>query len=808
MLSAYAFPAANGARVGSQEISYLGVPFLRSAASVTAIDDGVVDDYTAFTRPRGPRRDLRRRISCGWSAKVLYFLGMTSSCGTGSGGWYTQTLDAGRDFFIGDRIGEITVRYREAPPDVIPLVVGFTAWWQGAWQPGQEPFCADGPARRALLDSLFLHDVFDTSLGMYVLAFLPRSGAVIDDIVVCNNPAKEGWPTLHGLTVGGASSNRGLVEFCRAPVPEPPCLKALDAEILADEDAIRRRVRRLQEQIYTFLDDLPTAPVDAVQAHEGPSIRYTGSACAEMLTREYASCLGGSILRGDDRSTGANGWYSGIGTWSSTGPAGGAAWTRDWARLLVERTRAGALRWVEKSLETCDSLLYGVGRHRPAPRPHWVQNYILDGSLDWVLDGQCHFPRSTRSGEVVVGNLENDGHGLLMLARYRYWIQAGRDPAWLARAWTATSDAAEWVCWQLDNPFDVASMASGTSSDWLHCFGEPERAHFPDCLWTESESTYYGGCESWSSSACYAGLLASVRMAEARGETAAAERWSAYALRLRAGMLASLVEEVPGFGTTWRVMAACNWRDYNHALGPLIHMADLLGLDLSDMDPRLLEVSRATYAYRIRRGPAMEKHYSYVRAFGYGQAFMTESALLLDEMEDATRLIETAARSMHSPHHLPWMCAEGVAVHESGRYWYRVGGMGNEVQIASMVRVMRMIAGIDDADAPAVRLVPRLPLGWEEVIAEGVPIAGGGRLGMRCRREESGRRLVISLEAEEALPVLHVRAGPFHRSAGTLQARVNGSPASCERCELGDSSWVWVRGLREVRDARVEVAEA
>jgi hypothetical protein len=807
MLHAYAFPAANGDRVGKNEVAYQGCPFIRSIYSLTKEGDGDFDPYASFTRLSTPLREIRKELPCGWAAERLYFLGMASSCSTGSGGWYVQTMDHAQDFFLGDSIGEITVCYADTDEVRIPLIVGFTAWWGSCWQPGHQPFCAEGPARQALRESLFLHDVFDTSLGCYVLAFDPRPGVPIERIVVRNNPAKAGWPTLHGITVLNPSGTAGLVPFYRHPEAAPVAMKALTEEILADEAGIRGRLERLQRHLYTFEDDLPDPAVEMPRGFQGPKIQFRGNRFAAMLTNEYLNCLGTSVLAGDLFSVADNGGYSGVGTWDLSGPAGGPTWTRDLARVLIERTRAGRGEWVEKSIEAYDRLMYGVENHRTAPRAHWVQDYLFDQSSAVHLDGQCHYPRSTRTGEVVVGNLENDGHGLLMLMRYRWWVQSGRNPEWLQRTWQATSDAAEWVCWQLDNPFDVASMAVESPDEWMHCFREPERQHFPDCLWSESESSYYGACEIWTDFACYAGLLASIAMANARGDGEVAARWTAYGERLKKGMLAHLVVESPTYGKTWRYLPACLWRDYNHALAPVIDMADILGLDISGMDREMLEISRNTYAERIRRGPGGSKYYTFVRAFGYGQAFITEAALLLDEMEDATRLIEAIARYMYSPFHLPWVCSEGVAVHETGRYWYRTGGVGNEVQIASAVRVMRMIAGIDDYNPPAFRFIPRLPLGWESVTAEDVPVPGT-LLRMSYRRP-GPRKYVLEMASEKPLETVEARLGPFSPGATKAKMRVHsgGRPVAFELAASGDSAWAWVRGLRDVKEMRLEGSE-
>ena len=818
---AYAFTADNGDRVALNETSYLGYPFIRSAYSVTK--QGRADE-AAFTTLRAPTYATRKEIPCGWSAERLYFLGLTNSCGCGCRGWYTQVDDHSRDFFIGDSIGEIAVEYADGGTTRIPLIIGYTAWWSQPWDPTLLPFCEPGPAREALNASLCLRDVWDCPDRHYVLAFEPRRDVPIARMVVCNNPAKGGYPTLYGLTVENPSNMRALLPFFRVAATQPRSLRMLDEAALADTTGIAQRLETLQRTLYTFADSLPEhTPVDIPAGYTGPRVRYGGNRYAEMLTNEYMHCLGESVFNDARLKCQDHGGYSGIGTYQPAGEAGGHTWTRDLGRVLIERAKAGQLDPVRRSIATYDELLYGLGGHRTAPVPHWVQNYFFDSPPQYPgvhLDGQCHLPRSTRSGEVVVGNLENDGHGLLMLARYRYWMQAGQDPDWLAATWPATRDAAEWVCWQLDNPFDVASMAVDSPDEWLYCFKDPARQHYPDCLWTESESSYYGACEIWGHFCGYAGLLASIRMADAhiaraRGDEDTAARWRTYAERMKRGMLAHLVVDDPCYGRTWKYFALCNWRDYNQAVAPLILMADLLGLDVSSDDAELRTISRNTYRMLIRRGPGGSKLYEYARAFGYGQAFITEAALLLDEMEDVTHLVEALAQYIYSPFYHPWVCSEGTAVHESGRYWYRTGGVGNEVQIASAVRVMRMVVGIDDADLALLRLIPRLPNGWEAIEADDLAVAvwDGERKASALLRY-SYRRLGaghyrLELSSDTALSLVELRLGPFTRDARATSLRVWNEGGECpfEWSESGDAAWAWVRNLHGVRTLRLETEQ-
>ena len=67
---------------------------------------------------------------------------------------------------------------------------------------------------------------------------------------------------------------------------------------------------------------------------------------------------------------------------------------------------------------------------------------------------------------------------------------------------------------------------------------------------------------------------------------------------------------------------------------------------------------------------------------------------------------------------------EGVEWTDDHKYWYRIGDLGNGVQQASAVKVMRMLIGVDDC-ASELRLVPRLPDGWSAIRARSLPALTG-----------------------------------------------------------------------------------
>ena len=83
-------------------------------------------------------------------------------------------------------------------------------------------------------------------------------------------------------------------------------------------------------------------------------------------------------------------------------------------------------------------------------------------------------------------------------------------------------------------------------------------------------------------------------------------------------------------------------------------------------------------------------------AMGYGQGFVTQAALLLDRMKDATSMLHWTAREVFDPEIHSFVVPEGSQVDSSGRYMFRTGDHGNGVQEAEIVKMFRLLIGVDD----------------------------------------------------------------------------------------------------------------
>jgi hypothetical protein len=202
----------------------------------------------------------------------------------------------------------------------------------------------------------------------------------------------------------------------------------------------------------------------------------------------------------------------------------------------------------------------------------------------------------------------------------------------------------------------------------------------------------------------------------------------------------------------------------------------------------------------------------YGTAMGYGQGFVTEAALLLDRMRDATTMLNWFAKAIYYPGCKPYITPEGCQVQRQGHYWHRTGDLGNGVQEGETIKTLRLVMGVDDNWPDHTQLIPRLPLGWSEIRLKDYPLLTVGGNGQRVIRRinyhlrRDGKKLTLSFNSDKPIALMNVRLGPFADLA--IRAEINGHPIAPGQLRLrrsGDSYWVWLPTMRSVKRFQVEV---
>lgn len=706
-------------------------------------------------------------LTIGTPVTTIYVLGGTSSYDHGTGWWrdYEVQQDGSDRQFVGDTAGTFTVEYTDGTRDEVPLMFGLNLWWFNHWDnpdlggPFLEPFADNQQARTALDASLQMLDVMPQEGGHYLWAYRPRPKP-ISKITISDNSQKQGYPYIAAITVEEGNSP-ALNPELRTWITQ----HALTPDGIAAQTYLPA-IEGVQRFLYSFADDWqagriqvsppPTTTVSAGK-DQVPVIRATGTLTADVLSNIWYYTVKDMLTKVDPNgflrasTPDAPNWsgYQGIGTWrNALGPYANQSWSRDAGRVLLEMIRMGLLERADAGIRYADSHLYdlpqkGVKRDGVLLPPHWTT--IINDPL--LLDND-------KRGD---GNQENDGHGLILLAHYTYWEASGRDKAWLHDRWGPIRDATDWFVWQLDNP--AISRAKG------------------DVLYTESEASADGGYDTYSNSIALACLEAGVTMAEAEGDTAAAQRWRNAAQRLHAGMLARLTVNDPQFGRCW-VAVGWTWAYADESLGPL-----LIAADSGVMDSEFHTITQNTY----RRQIAQPNGFAAPRVMGYGQSFITQAALLLDDQTGIDATLTNLAKFTYFAGKDPYIVPEGVALHPSGKYWYRTNDLGNAAHEAEAIKALALVAGID---APGKRVVPHLPDGWQELTVENWPLGSGARLSYTLHRD--GNALLMDGMVSDPSVKLKVRLGPFP-AGSQAQIQLNGTQVpALQTEESGGSRWYWL----------------
>lgn len=189
----------------------------------------------------------------------------------------------------------------------------------------------------------------------------------------------------------------------------------------------------------------------------------------------------------------------------------------------------------------------------------------------------------------------------------------------------------------------------------------------------------------------------------------------------------------------------------------------------------------------------------YGLTMGYGQGFVSQSALLLDRMRDATVMLNWLAKEIYDPRLGSFIVSEGVQIDPTGQFWYRFGDLGNGVQEAEIIKTLRLVLGVDDTQPGRTRFYPRMPYEWSEMAVEKYPVLfqGSGKLqaaSLHYKLVRSGDGMELQIGADKDLGPIELRLGPFAKRPKASNILVNGqTPAGTAIEHSGDSWWIKFR---------------
>jgi hypothetical protein len=712
-------------------------------------------------------------VNVGIAVKRIYLLGMTETQRPSA---WSDPLSYAARYFVGDNLGTIRMEYKDGSTQEFPLILGESVWFGLPFEQTQDPFPSDAQLRGALAQAMRLYPAAPVEDGNYV-AVIAAKNAPLASIEITDSKEKKESVAIAGITVEAAPEARipgstpipgnavspGFARF----VAEKPLRQAG-----ADERESEQRLAALSAALYNTAAEYKQ-PVAAriPKGYVGPKVTFKGTVDAGILQNAFyanvqdmldkvdadgtyhTSTRNALAWSGDPRSAGGE-----FGTYrKNVGVYAEQAWSRDLGRSLQELTELG---YLDKASHTADFALRSARTWSENPAltyhssplpPHWSR----------VID----HPDFAQP-------FENDGHGLISLFIYKLWLRLPDRDAWLRAHWTDVKAAGDWIPWQFDHP-EISDAANGV-------------------LYTTGESAAGKGYSVYPDTICMTALEALARMADSIGETQSAERWRSTAEKMRKAIPARYLIDDPKYGRVWTLESA-GWPNKSTVLGPLIFTADYTGFAPQDDDPAWQAANDAAYQRLIDTYKPLG---FYGWAMGYGQGFVTQAALLLDRMEDATTMLDWASKEIYDPKIDSFITPEGEQLDPTGKYWYSTGDLGNGVQEAEMVKVLRLVVGVDDDQPQRLRIMPRLPYGWTEIAVDKYPalVERGGKtetahVHFDLRREAGSMSLEVS--ADRPLGDVAMRLGPFEKQPQAADVMVNGKhPAVPEIARSGDSWWV------------------
>ncbi len=785
-----------------------GVPFY----SVHHGERRVLWGYGRWLRkpkPRWQMSDWEEAILVGdVEVDSVYFLGMTHCYDISNGSWYTPTGDYSFHHFIGDNLGSIRLVFTDGETTTVPLILGYNVWygtpWDVVWDQQFKETAADmreeddrlfggiEADRETVQRSIRLDDgirrMGEETNERYLFT-LQLGGKKLHSVQILPSEEKHGIVTVSAITV---KTNESCV---LRSLPSIASSEGRLTENRLDDvssEQNRQAIEDLKHVFYSYVDELPHLTEAKIpNGYFGPRYEFgdtqdaylaatflyynapecaahiatSGTGCASSTARyrttQYMSGIGLIVPFEKPIYQGIEDFLQKYQTHEAMDlPGCGEAWGRGVGELLRESMAFGYDKCTEAYIDWMDDALF-----RYANPPHW--NRIVG-----TFESEGYTTRQVGNTEER-GNRENDGHGICMWGRAMVWHWLGRDRQWNEKHWNATKAACDWIKWQLDTD----EYFPGTRKD---------------ILFTESECAH-GAYDTYSTGNCLHGLRLSIAMAKQLHMDKEAAEWHAIVERLASGMLEHLTEPSK-YGDIWHTEGNCDWQDHMHKLVHLQLSTDGITYtpldDYQDgFDRKFLEIDQNTYRYLMRN-----KHYDFLRMYGYGQGFAAQSALLLDRMEDAEKLLHLMFTHCYFPKMEGFIVPEGVVTHPNGKYYVPVCGYtGQDSHVADSVKAARLMLGVDDNRVNELHLVPRFPLGWTKIRISDYPVILEGQRGTveYTVLRDNGYKMEIRLSRETDL---HVRIGPFAEAA-PKRVIVNGVPTEVEGYCSGDSHWGWIRPI-------------
>jgi len=734
----------------------------------------------------------------GIRAKYLYILGGCNSHDIPHPAWGGGRAD--KNFFIGNPLGETVLTYAGGRRDIVPLIYGYSAFTSQGYKNAPEPFKSDPHIRNMLDDALCVaHAVngFETDKSQYYIRIALRN-EVLESVGFVDSTEKVGLVEIRGLSfdgVAGCSAPAKFQKLSAAGLPSGQAEWLMEHTISSKSpfpDSRVLAIKKLQEKFYTspaqITSELIAKTTPRVEAKDfsGPKVTFSGSPIAELMTRIYYDNTADLVERIDDdgmvhESAKGSDYYN---SFAGYAPGLGAFYTSAYTRYrgLTILSNIGLDGNVNAAVDFFDRWMMYFPQSYPdlqlGGKPVPGHATVVANKPHLYFDELKNLGWPTKYTTRDFGNPETDGHGMLMITRWRVWLKQGREPKWVLDRWDAINEAAEFIPWALDNP-ELSFSEHGL-------------------LYNETEGGRYAP-SMYCDFVCYLGLLGYADMAAAVGKPEKASRWRGQAQRLFDAMMAYYPLEKEPWGTVWDP-AKNGMFHYTHStLAPVCIGMDYWGYDVMNRLPDgWLEITQNTYKMQLENNePEFAAEFAATAGIGYGQGYITQSALLLDEMDDAGKMVDWMAKICFAPNlKYPYTVPEGSIIDHDSKRWRRWGDLGNGYQLNEVIYTIQLMVGIDDVDPAQLKIMPRIPANWDGMEIEGWPVrtisGGQSKIVKISVKSQRANEATLDLDISFERPIDHarLRVGPFDSRFNQLE--ILGREESLELFTSGDSKWAWV----------------
>jgi hypothetical protein len=742
-------PVKDGKAKEEKIIRKYGVPF--------------INDTLAYATDGTAKVNVQSKV------KRIYFLGMTESC---DGRVWREPNNFMLRHFVGDEIGDIKLNYEDGTTQVFPLKMGESIWWGKLFYDYQEPFRTDAKIQQALAASMHLYPAQPVEDGNYV-AVINAKQTPLKNIVIECMPGRIGYPTIAGITVepadGAGFTNGTSVATDARPAAFEKFVQTKSLRLLNQNDKQADiAFKNLKQALYTNDDVYKGSVPQKIPAnYSGPKVSFSGNYFADVLTNAFYSNIQDIIAKidadGSFHSSTKNAVLfagNGLGTYrNNMGEYYNESWSRDLGRCLQEIAVLGFTKEVEKTPAYCFQQAR-LWEEQPSLRSN---NAALPRHWSRILN------KPTKST-----SQENDGHALIAMFLYKYWQRMPNGNQWLHDNWTDIKGAGDWITWQFEHP----EITGATNV--LHTTGE-----------SSSLRSDNKGSTVYADFLCINMLNSLAEMADAYGDPQTATHWRDRANKMFSALQAEYVVNDPKYNKVWTLQYA-GWAYKATVLGPLMCLADYQGFAPQNDFAQLRDINAAAYQ---RVTDTYNKPFGfYGEGMGYGQSFITQSALLLDKMEDATTMMNWIAKEIYDPRMGTFVVPEGCQADSTGKYWYRNGDLGNGVQEAETIKTLRIVIGVDDTHPGRLQFFPRMPYDWNKIAISDYPVLHkqSGKFEtahVHYKLERTKKGMNLNIGSDKQLDNVAFRVGPFKTQPDNNAIMVNGKFAEAVFAKSGDSWW-------------------